>query len=133
LDRPSSKSQVKSAPGRYEYSTGTSNYVNPCLLSVSVTVPTKFRGIEPAAHGMAYAGGYFFGTSYEYMARDITPLQVGQPYEVSMSVSLADASGLGTDDIGVYFFLNGPTTVSTTTVLPVVPQIDYTSFGPITI
>src|SRR5690606_10819042 len=41
--------------------------------------------------------------------------------------------GLGTDDIGVYFFLNGPTTVSTTTVLPVVPQIDYTSFGPITI
>lgn len=132
---PTAFSQVTShCVGWYQYSMGTSDYFNACG-GPSVGVPVNNWGNEPAAHGNAYVGGYFYlpsGNTKEYVATTITPLTIGAAYEVSMSVSLGDICAWACNDFGVFFYdLGGPAAVAAQ-VLPVTPQIDYSSNGVIT-
>jgi len=68
----------------------------------------------------------------EYIGTDFAALTIGQTYTMSITVSLADGSGLATDGLGVFFTtyqLNKP---MQSTTLMVTPQVDYSSFGIIT-
>ncbi len=133
---PTSPSQVTGkVSGWYTYSGGTSDYFNSCSTSSNGT-PLNFIGHQVPADGNAYVGVFTYNggsSNYkEYVATAISPLTIGRTYEVSMSVSLADTVAYSSDDLGVYFFDNGPSTVSSPAVLPVTPQISYSGYGSIT-
>lgn len=101
----------------------------------SGNVPKNSEGYQYPAHGRGYVGLttiHCAGDEKSYIMRTITPLVPGARYEVSMSVSLADVSGLGTNDLGVFFYENGPDKHDTVGTMPVVPQVFYTNYGPIT-
>lgn len=131
---PTGHTQITFSTGWQMYTTGTSDYFNACATG-TVDIPVNTFGYQQAAHGQAYAGGATSnaGIDYkEYIARDITPLVPGTIYEVSILVSLANNSGFGTNDLGVFFYDNGPINISGIGTLSVTPQVSYTSYGPIT-
>lgn len=132
---PSSPGQVNRCVGWRQYTSGTSDYFNSCDTGIWVAVPDNSVGYQFAAHGQAYMGcGEDAFYSYkEYFATSITPLVPGYKYKVSISVSLANNSTYGTNDIGIYFYDSGPSTnYNTQGNLNVTPQILYTDYGPIT-
>ncbi|WP_276134301.1 T9SS type A sorting domain-containing protein [Polluticoccus soli] len=131
---PTAISQLNNCVSWRQYTTGTSDYFHDCNASM---IPVVLQGWQNPAHGDAFIGFYLFstfGTSIykEYAATTITPLTIGGVYEVSMSVSLANNSGYACNDLGVWFYDSGPTTVSTATALSVTPQVSYASYGAIT-
>ncbi len=111
----------------------TPDYYHGCNTSL---VPANFTGYQNAASGLAYCGFlalHLPNPHFEYLAGQIQPLQPGSRYEVSMSVNLANTSTYATNNIGVFFYDSGPTTVNGfTTILGVTPQIYYSSYGTIT-
>ncbi len=129
---PSSLSQTNRCTGWGPYTNGTSDYFNICGFP---SIPSNTFGYQYAASGNGYVGGYnnvnSGNSSYkEYVTRSIIPLQVGQTYEVSLSASLSNNLGsIAVDDIGVYFFINAPTFVSTIARVAVTPQVDYSGSG----
>lgn len=128
---PTGLSQTTNCTGWGPYTNGTSDYMNSCG---TPGVPSNIFGYQQAASGNAYVGGYNnvnASNAYkEYVTRSITPLQIGAAYEVSISVSLANTFGkIAVDDIGVYFFDNAPSFISTISRVAVTPQIDYSGNG----
>jgi gliding motility-associated-like protein len=102
-------------------------------------VPANIGGYQAALNGDGYIGiltyvSHPLAFDYkEYVCTSFTPLIKGVKYEFSMSVSLADdSSSWATDDLGVYFFDLAPEYVSENKVLTVIPQISFSSYGPIT-
>ncbi len=124
---PTNYSEIAKAIGWWQYHGGTSDYFN--CTNIVVGTPINALGYQVAAQGVAYSGVISYNSSAnykEYIARAITPLSIGKRYEVSISVSLANVSGYTTNDIGAWFYDNGPTTTITgSTALSVVPQIAY--------
>ncbi|MBS1773258.1 MAG: gliding motility-associated C-terminal domain-containing protein [Bacteroidetes bacterium] len=136
---PNATSQTIRCNGWRQYTLGSSDYFNVCSIGTDVSVPANFFGAQNPASGNAYAGGYTYYTTSslfnykEYVTHTITPLTIGQAYEVSMSVSLAGRSGYGTNDLGVFFYENGPATmIGSNYYIPSGAQISYSSYGPIT-
>lgn len=137
---PNGLGQVSSrCVGWFQYTTGGNpDYYHTCGSGVA-SVPLNYTGYQQPAHGNAYVGLVSYepaSSSWynykEYAATQITPLLVGAEYEVSMSVNLATKSRHACDDLGAFFFLNGPTSLSTSVVLGVTPQVSYSNYGPIT-
>lgn len=123
---------------------GSTDYFHACFPDPDavhgVGVPKNKFGYQYAVRDSAYIGCYTYthatttaGKNYkEYAATKIDPIKPQYTYEVSMSVSLADNSLYGTDDLGVYFFDKAEDSVDIDYVLPVIPQVSYSSYGPIT-
>jgi len=112
------------------------DYFNSCTSFWGVDIPQNMFGWQQPAHGNAYSGliAYYNSTSLyrEYIARPITPLIVGNRYEFSMSVSLADYYSMwGSDNLGVWFYDNVPRSTSHIPLLTHTPQINFQSYGPI--
>lgn len=131
---PNGLSQTANCTGWSSWTNGTSDYFNSCATTGGITIPGNTFGYQYAASGNGYVGGYQDASSAnpykEYMTRAITPLQVGATYEVSISVSLANTYGqLAVDDIGIYFYKNTPSYITTTNRVVVVPQVDYSGNG----
>ncbi len=132
---PSSVSSTTLAPPWRQYHVATSDYFNACAVGFPTNVPFTAFGYQHAASGNGFMGAYAYATSYtswnEYIAAPITPLTIGHKYEVSVSVNLSNNSASACNGIGVYFYDNGPTTTITTSssVLPVTPQISYNGYG----
>lgn len=111
---------------------GSSDYYHGCNTGVTVGVPLNLLGHQQAAQGIAYGGFIVYTPSNykEYLAVAITPLQIGTRYEVSMSVSLADKSVYAIEDLGIYFYDNGPTSqIAHAGNYNVTPQVEYSSYG----
>src|SRR5690606_6560689 len=92
---PTAISQVDSCIGWRQWSRGTSDYYNAC--SQNAGVPANFAGYQYPHSGNAYMGCANRITSTqspirEYITRDIIPLKIGVPYEVSISVNLSNYS-----------------------------------------
>lgn len=122
------------------YTDASSDYFHRCasgFVGGYVHIPNSFWGYQQPEHGDAYVGVITYAaqmqgalTEYkEYVAANMTPLPVFGMYEVSMSVSLGDTCGYATEDLGVYFFDFGPSSINTLEVLPVTPQISYSKYG----
>ncbi|RYD57664.1 MAG: T9SS type A sorting domain-containing protein [Sphingobacteriales bacterium] len=133
---PTGYSQINFVTGWNIFTTGgSSDYYNSCNTG-SVSVPSNSLGSEAAADGNGYAGFYSnagSGDYREYIYRPMSSLTIGVRYEVSISASLSDFSKYGGTGLGVYFFDNGPSSLPGNTVVNVVPQVDYSSYGPLTI
>lgn len=132
---PTNQAQVSQCTGWRQYTNGTSDYFNTCATGWA-GVPANFLGYQYAASGSGYVG--FIGTLTtgsnlkEYVATTISSMQIGRSYEVSLSVSLADTSNFACDDLGIFFYQNGSSTIATNNVLPVNPQIFLSLNNPIT-
>ncbi len=135
---PSSFSQTTNAPPWRAYHGGTSDLLNVCG-SPSVGVPSNTFGYQFPASGNGYAGGYAFSSvsstsGYtEYLATTMSPMVIGATYEVSMSVSLSNLSGYGTNGMAMWFYDNGPTTsITGSASLTNTPQVFFLSYGNLT-
>lgn len=124
---PTGLSQTTRAVGWSPFTNGTSDYFNSCGNSV----PSNTFGYQLAADGNAYMGGYSRVNTTnpykEYLTRSITAMQVGVTYEVSISVSLSNTLNLGTNDVGIFFYDDGPNFYLTSTIPPVTPQVTWAS------
>ncbi|WP_276134995.1 T9SS type A sorting domain-containing protein [Polluticoccus soli] len=138
---PNTLGQVNNCTGWRQYTGGTSDYYNTCATTTTyVGIPANLLGFQYAASGNAYTGVITYtynnltgpANYKEYIATSISPLQAGKHYEASMSVSLADTAGWASNDLGMFFYDSGPNTVSGTVVLPVTPQVSFSSYGNIT-
>lgn len=130
---PTNYSHLHFTSGWDKYTDGTPDFFHTCGNGTVAGIPSNFRGSQHPANGKAYAGLFnISGGDYkEYLARPIPPLTPGSIYEVSMSVSLGENSSAGTNDLGVFFYDEGPTLVSTLQTLNRTPQISYTGYSPI--
>lgn len=128
---PTTPSQVDSCVGWRQPTRGTSDYFNACAAGTVVGVPLNAFGYQDA-NDSAYVGLFAYGyNSREYIGTSCAPLIIGRTYTMTIKVSLAEVSMYGTDGLGVFFStyqLSDPTT----STLRVTPQIDYSSYGPIT-
>lgn len=133
---PDDFSQVNNCVGWRQPTGGTSDYFNDCATGTIVDVPNNVFGYQDAFN-KAYTGLYTLA-SYamydykEYIGTTIAPLTVGNTYTVSITVSLSDSSNIATDGLGILFTttpVDQPILYST---LPMTPQVDFSSYGPIT-
>lgn len=131
---PYSMGQVTQKCAQWHMVTGTPDYFNACASGTNAPdVPDNMIGHQLAAHGDAYCGIQTYNSAdhMEYISAHITPLVVGQVYEVSMSVSRADKCSRATNDIGVYFYVDTGFAYSMPGMLPVTAQVNYSGNGPI--
>lgn len=130
---PDNLAQAHYSTGWRMYHDGTSDYFN--CTTAPVATPANWAGYQQAAQGTAYMGciTYSAGNTYyrEYIANTMTPMVKGAKYEVSMSVSLANNSGYYSNNLGVWFYDNGPSTTISGNVsfIPQTPQIDYGKYS----
>ncbi len=134
---PTSFSQMFLCNGWRQYHTGTSDFLHTCNTGIIINPFSNILGAQTPANGNGYSGLATYNhnnTPYkEYIARQITPLQPGALYEVSLSASLADTSQWATNDLGVWFYDVGATATLTTGMsVPGVAQVSYTGSGYIT-
>lgn len=126
---PTSAGQIYNAIGWINPSTsiGSSpDYFNACNSSGSMSVPTNAFGDQNAKTGSAYGGFYAFNSlspnAYEYAETMLSDsLRKDSAYCVSFNLSLADLSGLATNNIGLYF--SKSLTTTTTNMITVTPQL----------
>ena len=113
----------------------STDYLNACATNPVAGVPHNGGGYQNAYDGVAYGGLLTYMPVFpdirEYMMGTLTPLQVGQMYNVTIHISSGDYVQYGTQGIGVYFSMNG-FNLANQAVLQVTPQIDYSSYGVIT-
>jgi len=130
---PNNLAQPHYSTGWRMYHDGTSDYFN--CGTVPVATPINWTGYQNAAQGSGYMGCITFSsgnTAYrEYIAGTITPMIKGAKYEVSVSVSLANNSGYYSNNLGVWFYDNGPSVTITgnTSFIPNTPQAAYGKYG----
>ncbi len=130
---PNNLAQPHYSTGWRMYHDGTSDYFN--CGTAPVATPINWTGYQTARQGTAYMGCITYSagnTAYrEYIAGTIAPMIKGAKYEVSVSVSLANNSGYYSNNLGVWFYDNGPsTTVSgNTSFIPNTPQVAYSKYG----
>lgn len=135
LECPTSLSQIHFSKGWRTYTSTSPDYFHRCHPTLGyIGVPSNFKGFQNAASRDAYVGMFIHTVTdfKEYVTRSIVPLTKGATYEVSLSASLSDLSTVGTNDLGVYFYLNADTSVGIHQTLQVTPQVSFTSYGPIT-
>lgn len=127
---PLASAQVTRCTGWKSWTNASPDYCNACS-NGNVGVPANVFGYQAAYSGNAYVGvassiaakGSIFK---EYLTRDITPMETGYLYEISLSLNLAEnISTIATDDIGVFFYDNGPGFYPTSSKLPLIPQIEW--------
>lgn len=101
---------VISMTGWQQWNGGSCDYFNACATG-TMNVPNAGFGYQHAASGDGYIGAasYVTQNAKEMFTRPIVPLVAGNTYEVSLSVSVANNSHCGTNDIGVFFYANTPT------------------------
>jgi len=133
---PDYYSQVMLCPGWYQPTGGTSDYFNACATGILVGVPGNLLGYQNTADN-AYAGLLTYAPAAfvdykEYIGTSIAPLIVGRTYTMSVTVSLADSSNYATDGLGVLFSTYRLSLPSQYSTLLIKPQVDYSSYGPIT-
>lgn len=129
---PTGISQPNVCTGWDKWTNATSDYFNSCFTNTTSGpgVPINFRGYQQAHSGNAYMGGYS-GTSAsnptykEYITRPIIPMQIGVAYEVSLSVNLSNISGYATNDVGVFFYDNVPSSLGISNTAPYTPQVEW--------
>jgi gliding motility-associated-like protein len=129
---PISFSSVSYCVGWRQPTHGTCDYFNQCSPNNFVDVPNNHFGTQDnAIH--AYTGLLTLSTfDYkEYIGTRIQPLTVGQTYTMTITVSLSDSSSIATDGLGT-LFTTYPISLMTTNTIPLTPQVDYSSYGPIT-
>lgn len=133
---PDNLAQAQYCTGWRMYHDGTSDYFN--CTTAPVATPFNWAGYQRAAQGTAYMGciTYSAGNTYyrEYIATTMMPLVKGAKYEVSISVSLANNSGYYSNNLGVWFYDNGPTATISGNIsfIPNTPQIAYSKYGAVT-
>lgn len=131
---PSNSNQLNASCKDWRvYNNTTPDYFNACS-SGNAGVPNNYGGNQPAASGNAYCGvlaHHDLVTHFEYIATQMTPLVPGNKYEISMSVNLSDNSSYATNNLGVFLYDSGPSTIGTSTILPT-PQVYYDNYGVIT-
>lgn len=125
---PNGLSQIDSCVGWGMWSLATSDYFNTCG-SNRGKLPNIFFGYQQAASGNGFAGVYTHSSSTpykEYITRSMGQMTVGEAYEVSLSVSLANTSLFGTNDMAVFFYDNAPSFHNITFGVPVsTPQVSW--------
>ena len=132
---PNNGSQITYATGWDNYpdsTTGTGDYWHLCGSNIYCSAPSNAFGYQYPLSDSGYAGIYSYTKVREYLYRDLPPLIIGNSYEVSMSVSLANFSAIATNGLGVYFFTWKGATRTGSNPIPVIPQISYDSYGVIT-
>ncbi|MFI5218924.1 MAG: T9SS type A sorting domain-containing protein [Bacteroidia bacterium] len=110
---------------------GSSDYFNACSESTNVDIPFTAWGYQFAHSGNGYAGLYAY-TSVDIFREYIevtlnSPLISNNCYHLEIHVNLANASGLTTDTIGIYFSDSLITGFHTHDTLPFVPQLKLNS------
>ncbi len=136
---PSFLGQTALCNGWGSFTSASPDYYNACAsFPAQPAIPRSYAGYQYPASGNGYMGLIHFtnamNTYKELICRSITPLRIGIPYQVSMSINLAELSGFATDNMGVFFYknLNGVTTTTTGIPVGAVPQVRFQSFGVIT-
>lgn len=130
---PYSWSATGSLANWHNFNTSTSaDYFNSC--SNNAGIPFNFIGYQAPRGGNAYAGFVTintFSTSFResICARLVSPMVIGQLYEVSMYINTANSANSGSDNLDVLFFKNRDTTITTGSGSSIVPQVRFTSFG----
>ena len=108
---PNNTTQIYYANGWGSYG-GSPDYFNTCSTSIYASVPNNFTGFQYPADGNAYSGliPYIEGLFLrEFMgAQLLTPLVIGQKYNVSFKVSVTAHAQIGTcciaiDKMGIKF------------------------------
>ena len=96
--------------------------------------PANQWGAQDAKTGDAYTGLYTYSinsgnvlTGVEMIVGDLIPLQKGDTYRVTIHTSLADKSGIATNNIGVLFYKDGYSFVNNSVTST--PQIRFTGYG----
>lgn len=123
----------------HRYTSGTPDFFDTCTTVLwRVDIPENSFGYQHAVGG-AYAGIYSglwledpinsSRAGEEYLATQISPLQVGRFYEVSISVSLANRAGQGSDGLGVYFYRDNVDSLMSSHTVPWKGQVDYSRYG----
>ncbi|WP_276133127.1 gliding motility-associated C-terminal domain-containing protein [Polluticoccus soli] len=129
---PNSNGQVAThCSDWFQYLNNTPDYYHSCG-TTGFSVPDAVVGYQQAAHGNAFVGVYVYGTTSnmkEWVAAQIPPLQKGANYELSMSVVLANSSGLGTDNLGAFFYNQLPAFGMDYSLIP---QVSFLGQGVIT-
>ncbi len=109
---------------------GTPDYFNTCISSSNgSSLPYNLFGFQNAHSGNGYANIVSFAPSVnnirEYLQVELDSNLVSQAtYCVSFYVSNADSSGIGTNNIGLYFS-DSNLNVSTSYTLNFIPQINH--------
>ncbi len=134
---PTNLGQLYLCNGWWRYHAGSSDFLHACNTTPNTAgIPANNAGWQYAISGNGYAGLFSYGPSAttEYLATAITPLTISYPYEVSMSVSLADKSGCSTGNLSIWLYDRGPTNTlpSSGGYLPNSPQVSFASYGNIT-
>jgi hypothetical protein len=133
---PNAASQIDSCIGWTRFTLATCDYFNTCGTN-GLGIPNNQLGVQATHSGNGYVGGFAFenpgnGFNVENLSGLLSsPMKVGVPYEVSVSVSLSGKSAYGINGIGVYFH-NGPVFYSSMILPSLTPQVAYTSYGIIT-
>lgn len=127
---PTAFSQISNCKGWEFWNAGNSDYFNTCATG-SCNVPNTARGYQLAHSGNGFVGGLSWvdtrNVVKEIFGREITPMQIGKIYEVSISVSLSNVSTVATNDVGIYFSDEAPKKYNVTYIdlIPVVPQVQW--------
>jgi hypothetical protein len=83
----------------------TADYFNTCHdVSTVHSVPANTSGYQQPATGNGYVGFFTNGIGQEIFGETLNaPLEIGESYYVSFKVSLANQSGIASDNLGVRF------------------------------
>ncbi len=138
---PSEVSEVYKCNNWFDPTQGSSDYFHQCALppggpyNLNVNIPSNSMGYQPSVSN-AYLGFYTYCgatgvpvNTREYVATSFAPLIVGGIYKVTITVSMADSFGYACDGFGVFFSTQDVHTTTLVYTLPVIPQVDYTSYG----
>ncbi len=134
---PSGASQVTTCTGWNNFVIGpTPDYFNACHTSSNgVSIPTNFMGYQHAANGNAYMGFVTFNASNspyrEMITRKISPLNIGEHYELSLSVSKSNIAKYATDNLAVLFY-DSLGTINQSNWQNLQPQVSFQTLGTIT-
>ncbi|WP_276135075.1 T9SS type A sorting domain-containing protein [Polluticoccus soli] len=137
---PTGTGQMSKVVNWNSYTLASPDFYNSCdATPMGFGVPTNIWGVQSqqtSAPEEAYIGVFtqFPGQNpnyKEYIHARIPALQVGQLYEMSINVSLADDSRVATDGFGVHFFVAGDSFRNNSNPI-YTPKVSYDSYGVIT-
>lgn len=132
---PINGSDLLNCTGWRDYHSGNCEFLTPCG-AIPVTVPLNVRGYQYAVSGNSYIGltTYYNGYYKEFAMRRMMSMVIGLKYRIGISANLANISNYSTNDLGVWFYENGPdsTVGSLYGPLGITPQVSYTSYGAVT-
>jgi hypothetical protein len=128
---PPSQSQINLCKYWYNVTSVTPDYWNACNTNPYTSCPSNFAGYQSAPDS-AMTGVFTYApraNAREYFGTDIPALTIGETYQVTVKVSLADSVEYASDGLGVFFYVDAKPDTTLDTLIVVTPQIDYTSYG----